>query len=106
MPSDSPIACSLSPAELPQRLAEMSAIGRTSRLTTEINGRSAVLRFRIGARNQLDAIVAAEAQCCAFLSMQLEDEPDAVRLTIEAPPGAEPVLHDLAAAFGGSEQAV
>jgi hypothetical protein len=85
MPSDSPIACSLSPAELPQRLAEM-------------------LRFRIGARNQLDAIVAAEAQCCAFLSMQLDDEPDAVRLTIEAPPGAEPVLHDLAAAFGGSEQ--
>jgi hypothetical protein len=83
----------------------MSAIGRASLLAAEINERSVVLRFRIGARNALAAIVAAEAQCCAFLSMQLDDEPDAVRLTIEAPPGAEPVLHDLAAAFGGSEQA-
>jgi hypothetical protein len=104
MPSELPIACSLSAAESPQRLAEMSAIGHSSLLRAEIDGARAVLAFRAGAAEQLARIVTAEAECCAFLNMELDDMPDAVRLTIEAPTGAEPVLQDLVAAFSGEEQ--
>jgi hypothetical protein len=105
MPAESPIACSLSAAELPQRLAEMSAIGQTSLLGAEIDERRAVLRFRPGAREQLAAIVAAEAECCAFLTMKLDVKSHAVRLTIEAPAGGESVLHDLVDAFSSKGQA-
>ncbi len=53
----------------------------------------------------MEAIVVAEAQCCAFLRMDLIDEDGTLVLTIEAPEGAEPVLGDLVAAFGGRERA-
>jgi hypothetical protein len=99
------MACSLSATELTQRLAEMSAIGRASLLAAEIDGSRAVLRFRPAAAKQLAAIVAAEAECCAFLSMKVDDASDAVRLCIEAPRGAESVLHDLVAAFSSDERA-
>jgi hypothetical protein len=105
MQTELPIVCSLGATELTQRLAEMSAIGSASLLAAEIDGSRAVLRFRPDAAKQLAAIVAAEAQCCAFLSMKLDDAGDSVRLTIEAPVGAESVLHDLVATFSSDEQA-
>jgi hypothetical protein len=104
MPKPSaPIACSLSAAELPERLAEMTAVGRSSLLTAETASRHAVLRFRAGAdtSERLAAIVAAERECCAFLAMELRDEPGAIALTIDAPESAQPVLDDLVAAFRG-----
>ena len=102
MSSDLPIACSLSAAEMPRRLAEISRVGRDGLLAARMNGNRAVLRFRPRVRADLDAIVAAERECCAFLSMEVTGEADAVRLTIEAPAGAKPVLEDLVAAFGAA----
>jgi hypothetical protein len=104
MPTELPIACSLTAAELPGRLAEMAAIGRSSLLEGEASGRSALLRFRdeAGTRARLAAVVHAEAECCAFLTMRLGDAPGEIRLTIEAPAGAEPVLRGLVTAFGGT----
>jgi hypothetical protein len=107
MGTDLPIACSLTAAELPARLAEMAAIGRRALQSVEIDDSTATLRFRANpqTRARLAAIVAAEAQCCAFLDMRLSDEPKAVALTIVAPAGAAPVLHDLVALFSGRERA-
>jgi hypothetical protein len=61
----------------------------------------AVLRFRPVAetRERVAAFVAAESRCCAFLRMELHDDPDALTLTIDGAPGAEPVIGDLVAAF-------
>jgi hypothetical protein len=103
MPRDLPIACSLSAAELPQRLADMAAIGRADLLSSHAAGGRALLRFRRGpdTRRRLEAIVAAEAECCAFLTMELGETADAVELGIGAPDGAEPVLDDIVAAFTG-----
>jgi hypothetical protein len=100
--TDLPIACSLTAAELPERLAEIGAIGREGLLGADIDGAVALLRFRGGGdtRARLERIVAAEAQCCAFLAMGLRDDRDAIELRIEAPPGAEPVVRELVAAFG------
>ena len=99
MPTDLPIACSLSADELPERLDAMGAVGRTGLLAVERAGARAVLRFRPAARDEVAAIVAAEAECCAFLTMELREERGAVVLTIEAPADAEPVLADLISAF-------
>ena len=101
MTSELPLACSLRGAELRDRLGQMAAVGEAGLLAFEADSTSATLRFRPEVREGLDAIVAAEAECCPFLSLDLADEPGAVRLTISAPADAAPVLQELVAAFRG-----
>ncbi|MEA2281186.1 MAG: hypothetical protein QOK21_1793 [Solirubrobacteraceae bacterium] len=106
MPSEPPIACSLSATELPTRLAQIVQLGRDSLLDARIHGTRARLRFAPGARvrERVAAIVAAESACCAFLTMQVSEARDEVVLTIEAPADAELVLAELANAFRGDPQ--
>ena len=101
-PADLPIACSLTAAAKRDRVAEIAGIGRASLMDVATGGQEAILRFRAGAgtRRRLAAIVAAEAECCPFLTMDLREERGVVTLTITAPPGAEPIVDELAAAFG------
>jgi hypothetical protein len=107
MPAELPIACSLSATELPKRLAEMADLGRLALVHARIESLQAQLRFAAGAgiRERVEAVVAAESHCCAFLTMRVADEPDAVVLTIAAPEGAEVVLAELVEAFRGQPQA-
>ncbi len=102
MPTELPIACSLSAADMGVRAPEMNAIGRAGLIAAEAEGRRALLRFRADedTRRQLDAIVAAEAECCAFLTMRVREESGALILAIDAPAGAEPVLQGIVDAFG------
>ena len=106
MPPDLPIACTLTATELPERLAEMAELGRAALLEATASGRRAELRFAAGAgvRDRIDAIVAAEAQCCAFLTMSVTEDADTVVLVIDAPEGAEPVVSELVGAFGGRQR--
>ena len=103
MTSQLPVACSLSAAELPDRLAEMRAIGKTSFLGAEIHPRRAAIRFKPGAdvARRLQSMVDKETRCCSFLAMSVTDRPGAVELEIVAPDGAEPLLEDFVAAFDG-----
>ena len=98
-----PIACSLSATELPERLDAMAALGNAALLDVRDAGTRAELRFAAapGVRDRVDAIVAAESECCAFLSMRVTDAPGIVVLNIDAPEGAEPVLRELLDAFRG-----
>ena len=106
MSTDLPLACSLSADDLPRRLALISALGRDALVDRSVDGGAATLRFAAdpGVRDRVEAIVAAEARCCAFLRMDVEDEPGAVVLRIDAPEGAEPVLADLVGAFAGASR--
>jgi hypothetical protein len=102
-----PIACSLSAAELPRRLAEMGALGRAALVDVEHTDLTATLRFAAlaGIADRLDEIVAAESKCCAFLQMELREDAGQLVLTITAPPDGQPVLDDLVAAFSATEEA-
>ena len=73
----------------------------------ETTGGRAVLRFRAGAETgeRLAAIVAAEADCCAFLGLDLADEGEEFVLSIQAPEGGELVMRELVAAFQGQNGA-
>ncbi len=104
MPDDQPIACTLTAAELPNRLAEIRAIGASSLRSADAGASDAVLHFDAepGIRERLSAIVAAESRCCAFLDFDLADAPDELVLMICAPKGGEPVMHELVEAFRGS----
>jgi hypothetical protein len=104
MAYDEPIACTLSADELPKRLAEMSALGRDALLGIDQTG---ALRFRKDAatRSRLEAVIAAESVCCAFLAFDLKVENDVLELRISAPEGAEPLAFDLVDAFEAGARA-
>lgn len=104
MTTDPPIACSLEAGDLRARLDGMAALGRYAFLDAERAPRRAVLRFapRAGVRERLDALVAAEARCCPFLTLTVKAAPDAVTLTVEGPEGSDPVIAELADALGGA----
>ncbi len=104
MPNDQPIACSLSATELPQRLAEMAALGHAALIETSRAGSQAELRFAPGAtvRQRLEGIVANEARCCPFLTMTVSEKPDAITLHLAAPDGAEKAVSEITEAFGGA----
>lgn len=108
MPKELPIACALDAGAMAKRLAEISALGRSSLIDVEQGVRHAVLRFARGdeTAKRLAAIAAAEAECCGFLSMRVRHESGALQLFIEAPEGAESILEDMVGAFRGEVEAV
>ena len=101
MPTDPPIACSLTAADLPARVDEIAALGRDALVAAHAADRRALLRFAAhpGVRERVDALVAAESRCCAFLTMRVEQAGGEVALTVDAPPGAEHVLRDMVRGF-------
>ena len=100
MTTEPPIACTLTAAEMRARRLEMAALAREL-VSADVQGVHAVLRFGAAAatRERVAAFVAAESRCCALLRMELRDDPDALSLTIDGPPGSEPVVGELVGAF-------
>lgn len=84
-----------------QRGEDIRALGRGALTTIERGDRQVVLRFRPGReiREQVEEIVAAETECCAFLDVTIVREQDATVVTIVSPPGGTPVMHELADMF-------
>jgi hypothetical protein len=99
-----PIACSLGASDLQERLSAIAEIGAESLIERSADGERQVLRFRSDAetRRRLQAIVAAESQCCPFLDLSLEDQDGEIVLSISAPEGGRAVAEGLAAAFTGT----
>jgi len=81
---EKPIACSLRGRDLEQRLEEISALAAESLLGQETDGERQRLRFRADpeTRRRLEALVAAEAECCPSLALSLEAGGDEIVLTI------------------------
>lgn len=102
-----PIVCSLSAGDLAARLAQIVALGRDALLEVRHEATHAQLRFAAhdGVRARVDGIVAAESECCAFLTMRVSDLADTVVLSIDAPQGADLVLAELVGAFRGQPRA-
>lgn len=68
-----------------------------------VEGERDLLLFRSDAetRRRLEAIIAAEARCCAFLDLFLEEQGDELVLSVSDREDGQPVADELAAAFAG-----
>jgi hypothetical protein len=98
-----PIACSLSAVDLEARRAELAEIGRRGLVSlTQASADRAVLDFNPDPRTKrdLERVVAAEAECCAFLEMNIT-EGDSLTLSIAGPPEAGALVEELARAIAG-----
>jgi hypothetical protein len=105
MPDEAPVACSLAAGDLARRLAEIAQIGAGSLIDRRAaEGGRQLLRFRADAstRRRLQAVIAAEAACCAFLDLSLGQDGDALVLSIAAPERGRELAEGLAATFGGA----
>jgi hypothetical protein len=107
LPSELPIACSLSASDLSTRLREMAELGEAALLEVRHEPARAELRFAAaaGVRDRVERIATAESRCCPFLALRVEDEPGTVVLLVQAPDDAKPVLRELLDAFRDPPQA-
>lgn len=81
-----PIVCTLSPAAMAPRLAQIRTLTRKHLRSHRLDGSTLYLAYDLAAAGELTEIVAMERECCAFLSFELGTHADAVSLVIEGPP--------------------
>jgi len=96
-----PVACSLGANDLQRRLDEIAAVGAASLIARDTEDGVHRLRFRSDPRthHRLEEIIAAEAECCSFLDLELTEHGDELVLTLTAPGAGQDVADGLAVAF-------
>jgi len=101
MRSDStPVACTLTAADRPAHEALLRELSAHA-VAADCRPGEARIAFRGAPRERLAAFVAAEAACCPFLGLALDDRADDVVLTITAEPAAQPILEELTTGLAG-----
>jgi hypothetical protein len=96
-----PIACTLGESDLHRRLEQIAALGGEALIAHEEAGGIHTLRFRRDGkmRHQLKQLVDAEATCCSFLDLTIDERDGELILTVDAPTEGRPVADELARAF-------
>ena len=95
MATDIPIACTLSPADYRARLVTIANLSRDALRRVEHRGLTLELHYAPEAAARVRALVDQERTCCAFLTFDLHEEPETVRLLVTAPPAAAEVVPEL-----------
>lgn len=101
MPTEIPIACTLSATDYRARLAEIAALSQDALRSVEQRGLTFELRYAPAAAARVRRLVERERTCCAFLAFELHEDADEVRLLVTAPPGAADAVPDLLAELTG-----
>jgi hypothetical protein len=101
MTKELPVVCSLGAGDLEQRLAAIAEIGAESLIDHQRESERHLLRFRSDprTRERLEGIIAAEAECCAFLDLSLEQDGDDLVLAVAAPEAGQQTADGFAMAF-------
>lgn len=101
MTKELPVVCSLGAGDLAQRLAAIAEIGAASLIDQRKEGERHLLRFRSDplTRERLEGIIAAEAECCAFLDLSLEQDGEDLVLAVAAPESGQHTADAFAMAF-------
>jgi hypothetical protein len=96
MSTDKPIACTLSPADIPARLDEWRAVVALAN-TREATDGGERLRFPHDAElaARLAALAVAETGCCSFFTISVMATGDDLWLTVEAPVEGRPLVDQL-----------
>lgn len=92
-----PIACLLTPSQAGQRAEQTAAIASRALRQREVIADGQRLRFEDSPEieAQLSEVIAAEAECCSFLRMQLRRADDGLELDITGPGQARPIIEGL-----------
>ena len=94
-----PIACTLTPGDLRERLGAIQTLTREALLGYERDGLNLALRYAPDAIERVRAMVTAEQHCCAFLEFEVREQTDCVHVMITAPETARDAADELFAQF-------
>ena len=100
-----PIACTLTPGDLRERLALIRRLTTEALLGHDRHGLVLALRYAPAALERVRAMVASEQHCCAFLNLDLREQPDVVHVRITAPENARDAAGELFEQFTAADQA-
>ena len=98
-----PIACTLTPGDLRERLGLIRALASDALLGHDRNGLVLTLRYAPEAVERVRAMVASEQHCCGFLTFDVEEQSDVVRVTITAPDNARDAADELFGQFTAAD---
>ena len=87
-PSEQPIACTLGAGDFKTRLAWIAQLNDASLRDHCQDDLRLELVYAPEAREQVREMARREQACCAFLSFQVVEEQDALRVVISAPEAA------------------
>src|SRR6201986_1877776 len=92
-----PIACTLSPTHYRQRTVALTALAARALCSREptAGGQRLVFSDGAGVERDLPAAIAAEADCCAFLELDLTRTAAGLVLDVTGPPEAQGVIAEL-----------
>jgi hypothetical protein len=99
-----PIACTLQPGGLQERLDLIQALTTDALLSHERNGLVLTLRYAPEAVERVRAMVASEQRCCAFLTFDVRAQPDVLHVTITAPENARDAADELFEYFAAADR--
>jgi hypothetical protein len=94
-----PIACTLSPSDLRDRLNLIQTLTRDALRAHRREGLELTLHYAPEAAERVRAMVAGEQHCCAFLAFSVTEDSDAVHVTIRAPEQARAAADELFSQF-------
>ncbi len=99
---ETPLACTLGPEDGPARMRRWQALAKKGDPSARRSGHRLEARYQPerGVRDELEALAAAERQCCAFVAWDVSQERDYAVLYVTADPGAPGDLTPIAALFG------
>jgi hypothetical protein len=94
---EQPIACTLAPGDYRDRTRALAALAARALRGREqtADGERLVFADSPDTERELRAMIAAEADCCAFLRMDLRRADDGLVLDVAGPQEARPIIAEL-----------
>ena len=94
-----PFACTLTAGDLRDRWAWIATLNRDALRGYDQADLTLRLRYAPQAVQQVRELMRQEQACCAFLTFEMQEEPNAVTLTIKAPEEGRSAVNALFEAF-------
>jgi hypothetical protein len=92
---EAPITCTLQAGDYKERLAWIAELGSDGLLDVSRDDLRLELKYAASVADRVSEMVRKEQQCCAFLTFDLSEVDEGVRLTITAPERAREVADAL-----------
>lgn len=101
---DLPVACNLGPDDGPARLRRWQQLADTANPIALRDGPNLEVRYEPapGVQEELEALAAAEAECCSFVSWSVTQDGAAPVLLVAADPDTSDAVTPIAALFGAA----
>ncbi len=101
-PAEPPLACTLGPDDGPARMRRWQALAEKGHPRARRSGHRLEVRYQPepGVFDELEALAAAERQCCGFVAWEVSQDGHHPVLHVSAKPSAPDEVAPIAALFG------